>query len=359
MPSLALCCLDNNLAAIKLDSGVTTGHSNAQLRALIHFHQRTIAQAQHGVTPYACAHLFTFAQLVTSLQRLLTAETYPKQDAVKRLHSCSHAGWPGEQLAGDKISGNRQQHYGGGRHCIAPTLIRGTGQRLRPRRSDRTNAAHFGFATAFHALVQVGGDKKLSGKAQFSTAVLHQKPAHIGAAMNRFTGGHSGTLAELLPDSLSGDLHQLPVRLICAHGGYGLFQHLLWFIFLALHRVPLAFTDLKSFFNRARVRCNTTATTAGDVFIRPAISRLLRSSTNRSTNISAHFGLIRASACRSQSRSSVTRAAVSRDTASIWCGSASSETVCASFRLRSRSSAAFTAERCRYPGRLLMAEMSS
>src|SRR5262249_49173486 len=105
---------------------------------------------------------------------------------------------------------------------------------------------------------------------------LGQKVPDILAAANRVQcrAAAGAIFAQPLPHPLTCSVDDIIFRLLGAQSSHCLIQSCLGILFLMLHRLPLA-NFVKSFFNRARVRCSTTATTAGEVCIMPAISRLL------------------------------------------------------------------------------------
>src|SRR6516162_4178053 len=95
--------LNNDVAASKLDSGIFAAHIDAELSALIHLHQRAIAQAKHGVSAAGGAGTFALGQFVTDFERLLTVHSHAEESAVERFHPRPHAGRTTEVPALSKI----------------------------------------------------------------------------------------------------------------------------------------------------------------------------------------------------------------------------------------------------------------
>ena len=60
MSAGALGRLHNDVTAIQVNRGISESLRDRELSALVHLHQRAIAQAQHGVSATGGTHLFAF-----------------------------------------------------------------------------------------------------------------------------------------------------------------------------------------------------------------------------------------------------------------------------------------------------------
>src|SRR4029077_3896836 len=89
--------LNNDVAAAKLNGGVFAAHGDAKLGALIHLHQRAVAQAEHGVRTAGGAGALAFRQLVADFERLPAVEAHAVEDAVERLNAGAHSLRPAEK----------------------------------------------------------------------------------------------------------------------------------------------------------------------------------------------------------------------------------------------------------------------
>src|ERR1051326_4070709 len=253
----------------------------------------------------ACgASALAFHDLIPNPERLLTAGADAEQHTLERLNPSSYPGGSTKKFLLNQVTTDSNQDN---RCC--------DGYPAEPRAADfwqclfpwkwcapLANSVR-GFAAAGDAVMQMRFNQQRAGRSELTRAILRKELANIFAAPDGFnlTYRSGQLLCDALPHAITGGIHGLTVWLLGANRGQRLLQFLLC-IFRVLHRDCLVF--VKSFLRRARVRCSTTATTAGEVFIMAAISRLLRSSMNRSTNISAQRGFSRARAWRSQSRRS-------------------------------------------------------
>src|SRR5262245_59007660 len=132
------------------------------------------------------------------------------------------------------------------------------------------------FTPAIDTLMKMGLYQQGARRRQLAQTILGQQGFHILATADGVHGelGSLPLLAQTLPYPFPRCLDGFCLRLLAAQCAHRIFEACLQVLFLMLHRLPLA-NSLNSFLSRARVRCSTTATTAGEVFISPAISRLL------------------------------------------------------------------------------------
>src|SRR5947209_2087000 len=248
------------------------------------------------------AGTLAFGDLVAHFERLFSSRTDAEQRTIERLYASTHSRRSAEQPALREIGGKAEQHNSGCNCHPAEAGISYLWQLLFPGERHDTGSG-FGLCAAGNAIVQVGFNQQSAGSAELTRTILGKELKDISAApdgidLPRRCGD---LLAHALPHALTGGAHGFAIGLLRTHGCQRLFEPS--FGFLWFHRVCLP-RPLKSFLRRERVRCRTTATTAGEVFIIAAISRFVRSSIKRSTNISAQRGFNRARAWRSQSRSS-------------------------------------------------------
>ena len=164
MAALTLRGLNDDIAALKLNSRVFAAHGNANFGALIHFHQRAISQAEHGMRSATGANSLPFGDFVAHLEWLITVVPNAIQDAAHRLHAGAHSLRTGEELILDKVSGDGKNHDCRRSSNPAKAGIPDLWKLMLPRRKRATLAlAAFGFTTANRAFMQMGFHQQGTG----------------------------------------------------------------------------------------------------------------------------------------------------------------------------------------------------
>src|SRR5258708_40081277 len=99
--------LDNDVTATKIDRSVAIAERNRDLRALVHLHDRAVAQTQLCARSAAAANFLALAQFCARSKQLLASCAYAIERAIHRFHLRANSRRGGPSL-NHKVRGDSQ-----------------------------------------------------------------------------------------------------------------------------------------------------------------------------------------------------------------------------------------------------------
>src|ERR1041385_8289445 len=179
--------LHDNVAASQLNGGVLASHGDAELRALIHLHQRAIPQPECGVSAASSTGTFAFNNFISNLERLLAAGANAEHHSTERLQTGAHPlRSAGEFCLNDIRADYNQPHRCRNSHP-AETRISDLWQLLFPgKRQAALARAALGFTATGNAVMQMRLNQQRAGSSQLPRAILGKELTNIIAAPDGF-----------------------------------------------------------------------------------------------------------------------------------------------------------------------------